>query len=100
MVRSRAVRLEKQPDRSAWLVGLIRPWPMRTVGMAKKTDPTSARHAMPNNCPRHPQTRLVAFCPACRGAMGGRRQTEAQKSATRRNVLLARAKRAERKERS
>lgn len=39
-----------------------------------------------NRCPVHPDTELVTFCPACRGAQGGKATSPAKRAAVIRNA--------------
>jgi len=42
----------------------------------------------PPTCPTHPETRMVVvtYCPACRGAAGGRASTSKKRAAAKRNA--------------
>ena len=48
-------------------------------------------------CPQHPGVQIITYCPACRGAAGGGKMSERKKLALLKNLLKARAARAEKR---
>ena len=52
---------------------------------------------MPQFCRTHKGVAIISYCPACRGAAGGRKMSERKKLALLRNLLKARAARAEKR---